>query len=158
MRHTRFLFFLKTPHRVRRLTPMNLLSLTDGTQPITLWHHQNDTTTVISLALIRRYRHRRYSQVVDSAVPVNFAHWYFASSVTPLPGDEIHESDNAVWTILEVNLSPLTGVWQAVCETFVFAEPTENVAHLRQLLLLRHRCRCASERKRRHLNRNIPSD
>jgi hypothetical protein len=33
---------------------------------------------------------------------------------------------------LEVNQSPLTGVWQAVCETFAFAEPTECVDHLRQ--------------------------
>jgi len=114
---------------------MNTLSLMDGSQPLTLWHHQDDTTTAISLALIRRYRHRLYSQVVDTAVPVNFAHWYFATSAEsahPLPGDELHESDGTVWTILEVNQSPLTGVWQTVCETFAFATPTEHVDHLRQ--------------------------
>ena len=122
---------------------MNTLSLMDGAQPITLWHHQDDTTTAIPLALIRRYRHRRYSQVIDTAVPGNFAHWYFAMPITgglappalaptPLPGDELHESNGTIWTILEVNLSPLTGVWQAVCETFAFAEPTEHVDHLRQ--------------------------
>jgi len=116
----------------------------DGTQPITLWHHQDGTTTSVPLALIRRYRHRLYSQVVDTAVPVNYAHWYFATggpwfvqpppalALTPLPGDELHESDGTVWTILEVNLSPLTDVWQAVCETFAAAEPTEHVDHLRQ--------------------------
>ena len=107
----------------------------DATQPITLWHHQNDVTAVIPSALIRRYRHRRYSQVVDSSVPVNYAHWYFSMSAVgehPLPGDEIQESDGTVWTILEVNLSPLTGIWQAVCETFAFAKPTESVDHLRQ--------------------------
>jgi hypothetical protein len=49
-----------------------------------------------------------------------------------LPGDEIHESNGTVWTILEVNQSPLTSIWQAVCETFAFAEPTETVDHLRQ--------------------------
>jgi hypothetical protein len=109
-------------------------SLLDGTQTITLWHHQSDSSTQIPTALIRRYRHRLYSQVVDSPVPVNFCHWYFstpANSARPLPGDEIRESDNTLRTILEVNLSPLTGVWQAVCETFVFAAPTENVEHLR---------------------------
>jgi hypothetical protein len=129
---------------------MNSLSILDNTQPITLRHHLNESTTEISTALIRRYRHRRYSQVIDSPVPVNFAHWYFANAphpnprqsgsdlpegdgaITPLPGNEIIESDGTVWTILEVNLSPLTGVWQTVCETFVFAEPTEHVAHLRQ--------------------------
>jgi hypothetical protein len=68
-------------------------------------------------------------------VPVNFAHWYFAvppDAAHPLPGDEIIESDGTVWTILEVNYSPLACVWQTVCETFVFAEPTECVDHLRQ--------------------------
>ena len=111
---------------------MHSSSLFDGTQPVTLWHHQNNTTTPIPSALIRRYRHRLYSQVVDTAVPVNFAHWYFSASVSPLPGDEIHESDGTTWTILEVNQSPLTGVWQAVCETFAFAKPTETIEHLRQ--------------------------
>jgi hypothetical protein len=77
---------------------MNLLSITDGTQPITLWHHQSNTPTDIPSALLRRYRHRFYSQVVDTAVPVNYAHWYFESAA-PLPGDEIHESDGTVWTI-----------------------------------------------------------
>jgi len=110
---------------------MNTISLFDGVQSLTLWHHQTDTTTAIPSALLRRYRHRLYSQVVDTAVPVNYAHWYFESA-EPLPGDEIHESDGTVWTILEVNQSPLTGVWQAVCETFAFAEPTECVDHLRQ--------------------------
>jgi hypothetical protein len=108
----------------------------DNTQPVTLWHCQNNTTTMIPLALIRRFRHRLYAQVADSAVPRNNAHWYFepqTESPRPLPGDEIHESDGTVWTILEVNLSPLTGLWQAVCETFAFAEPTETVEHLRQL-------------------------
>ena len=98
---------------------------------------------MFSVKWLIRFRHRLYSQVVDSAVPVNFAHWYFADSphpnplptgegTVPLPGDEIHESDGTVWTILEVNQSPLTGIWQAVCETFAFAEPTETVDHLRQ--------------------------
>ena len=50
----------------------------------------------------------------------------------PLPGDEITDPNGAVWTILEVNHSPLTGIWQTVCETFAFAEPTEHVDHLRQ--------------------------
>ena len=123
-----------------------MITLLDGTQSVTLWHHQNDTTTEIPAALIRRYRHRRYSQVADNAVPVNYAHWYFAvpssphpnplpegeGTLCPLPGDEIHEPNGTVWTILEVNLSPLTGVWQTVCETFAFAEPTEHVDHLRQ--------------------------
>jgi hypothetical protein len=104
----------------------------DGTQSIMLRHLHTDSVTIIPTALIRRYRHRLYSQVVDSAVPVNFCHWYFAASITPLPGDEIVESDRTVWTILEANLSPLTGVWQTVCETFVFAEPTEYVDHVRQ--------------------------
>jgi hypothetical protein len=111
-----------------------MLTITDGTQSITLWHYQDDTTTEISTALIRRFRHRRYSQVVDTAVPANYAHWYFSTSTKtahPLPGDEIHESDGTLWTILEVNLSSLTGIWQAVCETFAFAEPTEHVDHLR---------------------------
>jgi hypothetical protein len=114
---------------------MNPITLIDGTQSITIWHHQNDTTSEIPLALIRRFRHRRYSQVVDTAVPINYSHWYFATATelaSPLPGDEIHESDGTVWTVLEVNLSPLTGLWQAVCETFAFAEPTEHVDHLRQ--------------------------
>jgi hypothetical protein len=31
-----------------------------------------------------------------------------------------------------VNQSPLTGIWQTVCETLTFAEPTEWVDHLRQ--------------------------
>ena len=113
---------------------MNMLTLMDGTQPITLWHHQDDSTTEIPVALIRRYRHRLYSQVVDTAVPVNYSHWYFAVSddaTHPLPGDEITDPNGAVWTILEVNHSPLTGVWQVVCETFAFAEPTEHVDHLR---------------------------
>jgi len=133
-----------------------MITLLDGTQPITLWHHQDDTTTEIPAALIRRFRHRRYTQVVDTAVPVNYAHWYFAVSdphpnplpegegtllqlpggegtiLHPLPGDEIADSDGVAWTILEVNQSPLTGIWQAVCETFAFAEPTEHVDHLRQ--------------------------
>jgi len=108
------------------------ISLFDGVQPVTLWHHQHDSTTEIFSALLRRYRHRLYSQVVDTAVPVNYAHWYFESTESPLPGDEIHESDSTVWTILEVNQSPLTGIWQAVCETYAFAEPTEHVDHLRQ--------------------------
>ena len=108
------------------------MTFLDGTQSINLWHHQTGATTEISLALIRRYRHRRYTQVVDSPVPVNFAHWYFESAERPLPGDELHDTDGSVWTILEVNLSPLTGVWQAVCETFAAAEPTESVEHLRQ--------------------------
>ena len=118
---------------------MTFLSLIDGAVPITLWHFQNETTTAIPQALIRRFRHRLYSQVVGVAVPVNFAHWYFANplpegegTILPLPGDEIHESDGTVWTILEINRSPLTGIWQAVCETFAFAEPTETVDHLRQ--------------------------
>ena len=111
---------------------MNTLSIIDGTQAVTLWHYQNNTTTSIPQALIRRFRHRLYSQVVDSAVPVNFAHWYFADVAPPLPGDEIQESDGTVWTILEVNQSPLTSIWQAVCETFAFAEPTETVDHLRR--------------------------
>jgi len=114
---------------------MNMLTLMDGTQPITLWHHQDDSTTEIPVALIRRYRHRLYSQVVDTAVPVNYSHWYFAVSddaTHPLPGDEITDPNGAVWTILEVNHSPLTGIWQTVCETFAFAEPTEHVDHLRQ--------------------------
>ena len=115
---------------------MNSLSIMDGTQPILLRHRQTDSFTLIPSALIRRYRHRLYSQVVDSAVPVNFAHWYFATTTgtaCPLPGDEITEPGGTLWTILEVNQSPLTGVWQAVCETFAFAIPTENVAHLRQV-------------------------
>jgi nicotinate-nucleotide pyrophosphorylase len=103
----------------------------DGVQPIALWHHRDDTTTAVPSALLRRFRHRFYSQVADSAVPVNVAHWYFEGE-RPLPGDEIHESDGTVWTILEVNRSPLTSIWQTVCETFAFAEPTENVDHLRQ--------------------------
>jgi len=114
---------------------MNSLIFLDGTQPVTLWHHLNETATSIPMALIRRFRHRLYSQVVDSAVPVNYAHWYFSvptESAAPLPGDEITDPNGAVWTILEVNPSPLTGVWQAVCETCVFAEPTEHVDHLRQ--------------------------
>ena len=108
----------------------------DATQSITLWHHQTDTTSDIPLALLRRYRHRRYSQVIDSPVLVNYAHWYFSTMVQLLPGDEVHESDGTVWTILEVNLSPLTGVWQAVCETFAFAQPTETVEHLRQNVVM----------------------
>ena len=111
---------------------MNTLTLFDGAQPIILWHYQNNTTTEIPLALLRRFRHRLYSQVIDTAVPVNYAHWYFSIGEQPVPGDEIHESDETVWTILEVNRSPLTGVWQAVCETFASAEPTETVEHLRQ--------------------------
>ena len=103
----------------------------DGTQSITLWHHQHDTTTEIPTALIRRFRHRRYSQVVDTSVPVNYSHWYFEAEEHPLPGDEIYESDGTVWTVLEVNKSPLTNVWQVVCETFAFAEPTESVEHIR---------------------------
>ena len=107
----------------------------DGVQPVTLWHHQTNTTDAIPSALIRRFRHRLYSQVVDSAVPVNYAHWYFEDRIgvpRPLVGDEIHETDGTVWTIVESNCSPLTGVWQAVCETFAFAEPTETVEHVRQ--------------------------
>ena len=111
---------------------MNTLSIADGVQAVTLWHRQTDTITDIPSALIRRFRHRLYSQVVDAAVPVNRAHWYFAESTSPHPGDEIHESDGTVWTILEVNRSPLTDIWQVVCETFAFAEPTETVDHLRQ--------------------------
>jgi len=111
---------------------MHTLSLFDGTQSVILWHHQNNSISVVSMALIRRFRHRLYTQVVDSAVPVNRAHWYFSASVSPLPGDEITESDGTVWTILEVNQSPLTNIWQAVCESFAFAKATENVAHLRQ--------------------------
>jgi hypothetical protein len=125
-----------------------MLTIIDGVQPITLWHHQDDTTIAVPSALLRRFRHRLYSQVADSAVPVNFAHWYFSVSphpnplpegegtIAPLPGDEIHESDGTVWTILEVNHSPLTGVWQAVCETCAFAEPTESVEHLRQNIVV----------------------
>ena len=112
-----------------------MITILDGTQPIGLWHHQDATATAIPAALIRRYRHRLYAQVVDTAVPVNFAHWYFAApegSAHPLPGDEITDLSGIVWTILEVNHSPLTGVWQAVCETFAFAKPTEHVDHLRQ--------------------------
>ena len=114
---------------------MNTLSFLDGVQPIKLWQHQNNTTAIIPSALIRRFRHRLYSQVVDTAVPVNFSHWYFTDptgSTRPLPGDEINELDGTVWTILEVNQSPLTGIWQAVCETFAFAEPAESVDHFRQ--------------------------
>ena len=112
-----------------------MLTTIDGTQPVRLWHRQNDATSLIPSALIRRFRHRLYSQVVDTAVPVNFAHWYFADSMEsahPLPGDEICDAEGAIWTILEVNLSPLTGIWQAVCETFAFAHPTESVDHMRQ--------------------------
>ena len=106
----------------------------DNTQSITLWRHQTDTSIEISQALIRRYRHRRYTQVVDAPVPVNHAHWYFPTepdAASPLPGDEIHESDGLVWTILEVNLSPYTGMWQAVCETYAYAVPTESIEHIR---------------------------
>ena len=116
-----------------------MLTTFDGTQSITLWHCQNATTTEIPSALIRRYRHRRYSQVIHTAVPANYSHWYFSiptESERPLPGDEIHELNGTVWTILEVNLSPLTHIWQAVGETFTFAEPTEYVDHLRQNVLL----------------------
>ena len=112
-----------------------MLTHIDSTQSVTLWHHQDGVTTEILSALIRRFRHRRYAQVVDTAVPVNYAHWYFSASpesLHPLQGDEIHESDGTVWTILEVNLSPLTGIWQAVCETLAFAEPMEHVDHLRR--------------------------
>ena len=121
---------VSTPGSVNSLlfTP----SMIDATQSITLWHHQDDSMTDIPSALIRRYRHRRYSQVVDSPVPVNYAHWYFSAMIQPLPGDEVQESDGTVWTILEANLSPLTGVWQTVCETFAFALPTESVDHLRR--------------------------
>lgn len=118
---------------------MNIIPPFDGVQPMMLWHHQTNSITVVPSALIRRFRHRLYSQVVAAGVPVNFAHWYFSASdslpagaVRPLPGDEITESDGTLWTILEVNRSPLTGIWQAVCETFAFAVPTENVEHLRQ--------------------------
>jgi len=116
-----------------------MLPTIDGTQPITLWHHQNNTTSVVPSALIRRFRHRLYSQVTDTAVPVNYAHWYFADSTEsahPLPGDEILELDGTIWTVLEVNLSPLTGIWQAVCETFAFAQPAESVDHLRQAMIV----------------------
>ena len=112
---------------------MHTISQFDGVQPVFLWHHQNNTMTPILSALIRRFRHRLYSQVVDTVVPVNYCHWYFVlSSPLPLPGDEIMEANGTVWTILEVNQSPLTGIWQAVCETFAFAKPTENVVQLRQ--------------------------
>ena len=111
---------------------MHTLSLFDGVQPVLLWHHQSNSITPVPMALIRRFRHRLYSQVVDTAVPVNRSHWYFSVSVPPLPGDEITESDSTVWTILEVNQSPLTDIWQAVCESFTFANPTEHVDHLRQ--------------------------
>ena len=80
----------------------------DHTQSITLWHHRTGVTMEVSQALIRRYRHRRYSQVVDLPVPVNYAHWYFTVPTPPLPGDEVHESDGTVWTILEVNFSSYT--------------------------------------------------
>ena len=115
---------------------MTTLAFIDGVQAVILWHRQDESVTVIPAALIRRFRHRLYSQVVDSAVPVNFAHWYFADTMPPLPGDEITESDGTVWTILEVNHSPLTGIWQVVCESFTFAEPTETVDHLRQGIVI----------------------
>jgi hypothetical protein len=111
---------------------MSSLPIFDGTQPITLWHHQTNTVTPIISALIRRFRHRLYSQVVDTAVPVNFSHWYFSTAIPPLPGDEIQEANGTVWTIHEVNHSPLPAVWQAVCETFASAKTTETVVHLRQ--------------------------
>ena len=111
---------------------MNPVTIFDGVQPITLWRHQTNTITPIFSALIRRFRHRLYSQVVDTAVPVNFSHWYFSVSLPPLPGDEIQESNGTVWTILEVNHSPLSEIWQAVCETFASAKATETVVHLRQ--------------------------
>lgn len=130
------MFLTQTPNQSRNLTVASLilipmLTMIDGVQPVILWHHQENIITQIPSALIRRFRHRLYSQVAESAVPVNFAHWYFEGE-RPVPGDEIHESEGTVWTILEVNQSPLTGVWQAVCETFAFAEPAERVDHLRQ--------------------------
>ena len=116
---------------------MHTISKFDGVQPVILWHHQNNAMTPIPSALIRRFRHRLYSQVVDTAVPVNYSHWYFtAPSTSPLPGDEIQESNGTVWTILEVNQSPLTEVWQAVCETYALAKPTETIVHLRQGITL----------------------
>ena len=112
---------------------MHTLSQFDGVQPVILWHHQNNTFSPILSALIRRFRHRLYSQVVDTAVPVNYSHWYFAApSISPLPGDEIQESNGTAWTILEVNQSPLTEIWQVVCETCTLAKPTETIVHLRQ--------------------------
>jgi hypothetical protein len=128
---------LRNPEQFRnlkiaaQLTNTMTTSILDGTQSITLWHHQSESFTHIPTALIRRYRHRLYSQVVDSPVPVNFCHWYFSTSAVLLPGDEILETSGTVWTVLEVNQSLLTGVWQAVCETFAFAEPTEKVDHIR---------------------------
>ena len=140
------MFLIYSQYAAHGAAAKPMLSILDGTQSVTLLHHQDDTATEIPAALIRRYRHRRYSQVVDTTVPVNYAHWYFSvpssphphplpegdGTAHPLPGDEIYEPNGTVWTILEVNLSPLTEVWQAVCETFAFAEPTEHVDHLRQ--------------------------
>ena|GEM_PF-3008034 len=123
----------------------------EHTQSIRFWHHQTQTISDIEQALPRRYRHRRYSQVVASPVPVNYAHWYIPISswpcpagpdapdaTQPVPGDEIHEpvsplatrrEKETIWTILEVNISPLTGVWQLVCETYSLAATTGYVNH-----------------------------
>lgn len=114
--------------------PTTSLNPFDGTQPVIHWHVHNNTSAIIPAALIRRFRHRLYSQVADAVVPVHFAHWYFVDSaegVYPRAGDEIQEFKGTVWTILEANLSPLTGLWQAVCETSSFAVPTEQAEHLR---------------------------
>jgi hypothetical protein len=113
----------------------NLLHIADGTQTVILRHRETDGDTSISHALIRRFRHRQYSAVKESPTPENHAHWYFAlndNEPEPVSGDEIIEPDETVWTIVEVNHSPLTGLWQCVSQTYRAGfSAEEQVDHLR---------------------------
>ncbi|GHT10198.1 hypothetical protein FACS1894170_01920 [Planctomycetales bacterium] len=109
---------------------MDDLQIFDNTETIEFWHRGDDTVDVIFPAVLRRFRHRRYEKTAVQAVPMNYGHWYFAVGddvEVPLPGDELVQQDDTVWTITDVNTSSVTGVWQCVCVSSSKLPPTEFV-------------------------------
>jgi hypothetical protein len=92
---------------------INDIQFFDNTETIKLRHHSDESADVIQPALLRRFRHRSYEKVAETAVPVNYGHWYFdvpPEVEEPLPGDEIVQNDDTVWTITQVNATPLTHI------------------------------------------------
>jgi hypothetical protein len=110
---------------------MNDLQVFDNAETIEFWHRGDDTVDVIFPAVLRRFRHRRYEKTAPQVLPMNYGHWYFAvddDTEVPLPGDELVQQDDTVWTITEANAAPITGIWQCVCTSSSRLPPTEFAA------------------------------
>ncbi|MGL4595315.1 MAG: hypothetical protein ACRCUY_11345 [Thermoguttaceae bacterium] len=113
----------------------NLLCLADGTQSILLRRHGSDIEINVLHAILRPFRSKRQFGADESVIPTRFGHWYLSSQNLeriPIEGDEIVDSNENSWMILEVNQSPLNQIWQCVARTYnVRFGLDEFVDHLR---------------------------